>query len=96
MEILTWALLILLLLTMSLLLLTMSVKIVKLEKRLRRVERYISKNIQKEMHIDLKELFGSFGSMDEMIEELLTVKEKEKDDNKKATKKANGKSKHKD
>ncbi len=85
MEILTWALLILLLLTMS-------VKIVKLGKRVRRVERYISKNIQKEMHEDLEELFGS---MDYMFEELLASKP-EKNDRKKATKKANGKSKHKD
>jgi len=66
MEILTWALLIILLLTIS-------IKIVKLGKKVKSVEQYISRNNQKEMHIDLKELSRS---MDEMLEELLVSNRK--------------------
>jgi uncharacterized alkaline shock family protein YloU len=75
MEILTWALLILLLLTMS-------VKIVKLGKRVKKVEKYIGRKIQKEMHEELKRLFGS---MDDLVEELLANKT-EKNERKNLTK----------
>ena len=77
MEILTWALLILLLLTMS-------IKIVKLGKRVKRIERFVRKAQDKELHTKLEAIFGD---MDKVFGELLASKPEK---NERKRKKTNG------